>query len=43
MVWLARNRELCEQAVSSFEFVWSKIGNKKYLYKNIMEEIKAMN
>lgn len=29
VVWLAHNRELCEQAVSSFEFVWSKIGNKK--------------
>ena len=29
VVWLAHNRELCEQAASSFEFVWSKIGNKK--------------
>lgn len=29
IVWLAHNRELCNQAASTFEYTWSTIGNKE--------------
>ena len=29
IIWLAHNRELCDQAASTFEYTWSTIGNKE--------------